>query len=225
MKALIGGSLAGSKRVTGLIKLAICMAVIIGLASTGSASAVSTITLDADSLTAGIYGWGTSTLTWTTALGDVTFKGEILPVDLTYGDTDLNSATSAVNGENTFDIVGPQDVTGGDRTAELFFDFNVLSVEFYYGGNDGDITVEIQDIYGNTIGTPFSQSSTDDGDPVGPVTLSGAGIRSLWWYDSGTDEDYASLDNIVITVPAPSTLALTGIGIGLVGRLRKRKIA
>jgi hypothetical protein len=233
MNALIGGSLAGSKRITGSIKLTICMAAIIGLTSTGSVSAVptTTFTLNADSLTPGIYGWdGIPRLTvLSIAEGDVTFAGQILPVHPTKADIDLVNAGSGTTG-NTFDIIGPADYAGppaGDQTAQLFFDFEVISVTFIYGGNDGDLRIEARDLSNTQIAFHY-EPTTIDSKPAGPKTLSGAGIRSLWWYDSMAGQGYGSLDNIEIIVPripAPGALMLAGIGVGCVSGLRKRKIA
>ncbi len=194
----------GLNLITGLAKLVICTAVIISFVTTVNLSAALTFTLDADTLVPGVYP-ASSPLVFATPGGNVTFVGEIVE-----GVWDIDFITAGASGR-TFDIIGPDDVPPGDRTAELFFDFYVESVEFVYGGNHGDLYVEAQDIGGGMLAS-FYQASTVDGQPAGPETLSYSGIRRLYWTDNLEDQDYASLDNIVVTIPEPATVALLGIG-------------
>jgi hypothetical protein len=76
----------------------------------------------------------------------------------------------------------------------------------------------------NTILDSFFQADTDIGQPAGPITLSGFGIRSLEWFE--TDGLFAGLDNIEIaqtTIPEPSSLTLLGLGVlGLARRIQRK---
>jgi len=201
-----------SKRVISLTKLTICTAVILSLAFTANLSAAPTIFLDGNSLAAGSYFVATP-LVIATSYGDITFVGEI---KIGIGDPDFNDVGAS---GGTFDILADP-----ARTAELFFDFDVVSIEFIYGGNEGNIYIEARDGLGNPLAS-FSQPSTADGEDAGPETLYGSGIRSLYWTDTGSDRGYAPLDNITITIiPSPSAVVLAGIGVSFVSWLRKRKI-
>ncbi len=161
-------------------------------------------TLDADTPATGSL-LGTQPLV--TGLGTITFSGEIRDRAT---DEEFNAAGAF---GDVFDI---------DRTvtAELFFDFDIASATFIYGGNDGSILVQAKDINGFVVDS-FYQADTSLGQPAGPITLSGSGIRSIYWEDQ-PGMAFAPLDNIYITVPEPATLGLIGLG-GLL--LRKRKSA
>lgn len=225
MKSPIKTRLVKSERTTGLTKLTICTAVMLSLAFTANLSAAPTFVLDADTPATG--SGLVSTPLFLAPYGTITFVGgEILNV---ISDPDLIAA-GATGG--IFDIRGPMDNPVGDQTAELFFDFDVSSLTFIYGGNDGNIKIEAQDALGNWV-DKFEQADTTNGWPAGPITLSGSGIRSLYWTDTyvtplGLKMDLAALDNIVVTVssviPSPGAVVLAGIGVSFVGWLRKRKI-
>jgi hypothetical protein len=204
------------------------MAVIIGLASTGSVSAVPTllVTLDADSPTTG------SLFITPTSEGNITFSGtysSFFP-----GDPEMNAVPVRGATGDTFDIYGPG---VGVQWAELEFEFDVHSlVDFVYGGNLGNISIIAYDINGNELDSFFqalTAGPAGPGAPAGPITLTrtpGAAIRSLRWTDTDTTyTGFAVLDNIDVmidnVIPAPSALVLAGIGIGFVGGWRKRKTA
>lgn len=210
MKSSIKTCLAESKRITGSAKLTICIAVILCLTFTANLSAGPTIFLDADTPATGS---NLDTTPLTTPYGDITFVGEFKS-----GSSDTEF-TAAGAGGNTFNIIEP-----GSLTAELFFDFDVISLEFIYGGNIGDIKIEARDEYGVVV-DDFYQASTYGGQPAGPITLSGSGIRSLYWTDTQSSIGYAALDNITLTViPSPGAVVLAGIGVSFVGWLRRRRI-
>ncbi len=171
------------------------------------------ITLDADSAATGS---NLQTSPLETALGTISFVGEIRDRD---GDEEFLAAGAL---GDVFDIGG----TANGSWAQLSFSFDVSSISFIYGGNYGSINLLARDISGVTVDS-FYQSSTYSGQSAGPVTLSGVGIRSLYWEDPGNE--FAALDNIVIDdggsapVPEPSTILLMGAGLlGLVGYNRKR---
>ncbi len=203
----------------------ICVAVGISLTLAATSFALPTTYLvDGDS----------HSLPWVVADGTITFDGQISTYS---GDPDF--VTAGASG-NIFDV--PDD----RNWAELSFDFDVDSANFIYGGNRGNITVEARDSGGTPI-TSFYQADTSDGQPAGPVTLSGSGIRSLWWTDTSSTNTFAALDNILLTLPeiiieeppdngngngvehppgwirAPGAILLGSIGVGLVGWLRRRR--
>jgi hypothetical protein len=197
----------------------ICIAVGISLTlATTSFAVPTTYLVDGDS----------HALPWVVADGTISFDGQIN----TAGDPEF--ITAGASG-NVFDV---PDVR---NWAELSFDFDVDSANFIYGGNMGNITVEARDSVGAVI-TSFYQADTSGGQPAGPVTLSGSGIRSLWWTDTSDTNNYAALDNILLTlpeppepepepepehppgwIPAPGAILLGSIGVGLVGWLRRRR--
>jgi len=211
MKSLIKTCLVKHKRIASLTKSTICTAVILSLAFTANSFAVpTTILLDADTPDTGSL-LGTTLLV--TAYGDITFDGEIV-----IGVHDPEFGDAGASG-STFDIFGPNDAPAGDQTAELFFDFDVISLEFIYGGNYGNIYIEARDEQGGVVDF-FNQGSTGYLQPAGPITLSGSGIRSLYWTDTIAVQDYAPLDNITVTIPEPATIFL--LAFGSLALLRRR---
>ncbi len=215
MKSSIKTCLAESERIVSLTKFTFCTAVILILGFTANLSAVPTIFLDADTLDTGSDLVNTPLMT---PYGTITFSGQIY---LDSSDPDFIDVGAS---GGTFDILGPHDNPVGDQTAELFFDFDVISIEFIYGGNDGSIKIEARDYLDNAVDS-FFQGDTWDDEPAGPITLYGPGICSLYWEDTVPGEDHAALDNITITlIPSPSAVVLAGIGVSFVGWLRRRKV-
>ena len=106
-------------------------------------------------------------------------------------DPDLAAAGSV---GDVFDIINAP-----SSKAEIFFDFDVESITFVYGGNWGGIVVEARDAGGAAVDS-FVQTDTSDEEPAGPQTLSGSGIRSLHWEDP-QGGSFAPLDNICILTP------------------------
>jgi hypothetical protein len=172
-----------------------------------------------------VTGDGSAAVPWVVADGTISFDGEI-----STSTTDVEFVAAGASG-NKFDIPDHR------NWAELSWDFDVDSARFIYGGNAGNITVEARDIGGNLIpGLSFFQADTYWGQPAGPVTLSGTGVRSLWWIDKSDNRMMVIMDNILLTlpesdpgpgpdpvIPAPGAVLLGSIGVGLVGWLRRRR--
>jgi len=177
-------------------------------------SAAQDIVLDADTPATGSNLVSTPLVT---TFGTITYVGDINT------STDPES-TAAGSVGSVFDGQGCD-----PATAELFFDFDVSSITFIYGGNGGEIYVEARDSVGGVIDS-FSQADTGDGQPAGPVTLSGAGIRSLYWRDN--NGCFVMIDNVEIdaatSVPTMNEwgmiIFMALAGVGSVYYLRKKKI-
>lgn len=182
---------------------------VVGVCLPAASFGAATIWLDADTpATGSLMGIGPLV----TPYGTITFDGEIRDLD---GDPEFNAAGAS---GNVFDIYDTP-----IQTAKLSFDFDVQSVTFIYGGNSGDILVEARDAFDAVVAS-FYQASTSAGQPAGPVTLSGSGIRSLYWADTVSGMNFAPLDNIELSViPAPGAILLGSIGVGLVSWLRRRR--
>ncbi|MCF6216275.1 MAG: PEP-CTERM sorting domain-containing protein [Emcibacter sp.] len=166
------------------------------------------IFLDADSLTTGSDLENNPLLT---AEGTITYLGEVRQ---TSSDPELVAAGSL---GNVFDI------DNGTDSASFSFDFDVTSFSFIYGGNSGVFDIVARDAFNNIVDS-FFQASTSSGEPAGPVTLSGIGIRSIFWQDPGNN--FAAIDNVTIrttSVPEPAPLALLGLGLLGLGLSRKRR--
>jgi len=161
---------------------AVSHTVYLATSATGSLAVIPTYLVDGDS----------HTLPWVVANGTISFDGEISDDG---GDPDFISAGAS---GNTFNV----DIRDW---AELSFDFDVDSVQFIYGGNAGNITVEARDIGGAVIDSLY-QARTMNGYPAGPVTLSGSGIRSLHWKTTSSLNHFAALDNILLTPALPPAL-------------------
>jgi hypothetical protein len=148
-------------------------------------NAANTIYLDMDTPATGS---NLETTPLVTAYGTITFLGE---VTTSTGDIDMPPAGAVGDG---------LDIENNTNTATLSFDFDVSSITFIYGGNDGVADFTARDIGGNAVAT-FYQGDTGVGQPVGPITLSGSGIRSLYWQDPGLN--YLVIDNVTIEVQMP----------------------
>jgi hypothetical protein len=161
------------------------------------------ILLDADTPATGSL-LGTQPLL--TTFGEIHFAGEIRDRD---SDPEFNAIGAT---GNVFDI------DNLSHHAYLTFDFDIRSATFIYGGNTGNILVRAINGSGQVVDS-FFQADTLNG-PAGPITISGSGIRSLYWEDSWGGQ-FAPLDNIEIVVPEPCTLSL--LVLGGMGLLRRRK--
>jgi hypothetical protein len=195
----------------------LCMAVGLSLTLAQTSFAALTLTLDADSLTPGLY---TSPLIIPTQFGNVEFIGEIY--NSTGGDAEFIAAGAS---GNVFDV-GDYQAT----TASLTFDFDpkyiVRDITFIYGGNANDISIKAWDNSATPVLLDSLDAPTYMGDPAGPVTLTasvGNSIYKLEWVDPDSLL-FAALDNVTLSViPAPGAVLLGGIGVGIVGWLRRRR--
>jgi hypothetical protein len=159
------------------------------------AASAQTILLDADTPATGS---DLDVQSLVTPYGNITFSGEIRDKD-----SDLDFDAAGALGD-VFDI-------DESEQALLTFAFDVQSISFIYGGNIGVFDVEARDINGVALDS-FFQASTDFAQPAGPITLSGDGIRSLFWRDPGNA--FAAIDNVTIEViPEPGTCALLSAAI------------
>ncbi|REK15726.1 MAG: PEP-CTERM sorting domain-containing protein [Planctomycetota bacterium] len=184
-----------------LLRLLLALAI---LAPTAVSTAQGmTIFLDADTVATG----GTLDVApLSTPFGDISFVGEVRPT----ADADLVAAGST---GNVFDV-------DNTETATMLFSFDVESITFIYGGNDGVMDIEARDINDQVVDF-FFQASTGDLQPAGPVTLSGGGIRKLFWHDPGFN--FAPIDNLTIEVPEPAAIVLAALGLVALGWVRRRR--
>ena len=199
--------------------------IIAGLAVACAATTANaaSVYLDGTGLTTGVY-TASSPLTIGTALGGVTFVGEIN--DNCHADGALTFGAPAEG--NCFDIVRNQG-------AVLSFDFEVTSVSFVYGGDAGGFVIRALDALGNIVDSFDRGIVATNGSTGGPMVLSGAGIRSLSWEDVVFDYKLAPIDNIllstgqlnntsVVPLPAGAVLLLSALAGGAALR-RGRKTA
>ncbi len=165
------------------------------------------IFLDFDTPTTGSNIIGTPLVT---SEGTITVsEGELA----TYTDPDFTAA--GASGYN-FNI-------DGDNGALMSFSFDVDSISFIYGGNTGVFDVVARDA-ANAIVDSFNVS-TGGGESAGPATLSGPGIRSIFFQDPGFN--FAAIDNVYIetsAVPEPTTLALMSLGLAGIGWKRRKAV-
>lgn len=134
------------------------------LLAVASPARAATIFLDFDTAATGA---NIITLPLVTSEGVITAVGAELVTFTT--DPEFNAAGAS---GNKIDHLG--------ALAALVFDFDVSAISFVYGGNSGDITVRVLN-NANVVLDSFFQDSTGDGQPAGPITLSGLGIRRLEW--------------------------------------------
>ncbi|MBL4810681.1 MAG: hypothetical protein JKY43_11565 [Phycisphaerales bacterium] len=142
-----------------------------------------------------------------TTFGTILFDGELTAV------SDVDQIAAGAEG-NVFDIFWSM------TPVSLIFDFDIESISFNYGGNSGGFWAEVRDENGIVLDS-FLQTDTGDGFPAGPVSLSGLGIRSLFWNDENDGGlTHAAIDNVEIVVPAPASISLLMMGSFVIRRRR-----
>ena len=155
-----------------IVVLALVSGGMLLVGATGNAQAAM-ITLDFDTAATGSNIIGSPLVS---PLGTITASGAIQLGDTGnfFDDPDTNAAGASG------DAIGSN---VGQQFAVLSFDFDVSDIMFVYGGNFGGIDVEVLNSSAVVVDS-FSQADTSGGQPAGPVTLSGLGIRTLRWTDS-----------------------------------------
>ena len=213
-----------------MMKKLIILCIAVGLSLTLAAPSFAAFTLNVDptSLSDGLYLAGSPGII-STPYGDISYVGQIR----NSGDQDLAGKVFDVQ---DWDDPDPRNAS---LTFDFIFPFEVTDVTFSYGGNADSIIVEAWDS-SSTLLDSFS-GVTDDGDPIGPETLSaglGNSIYKLTWKDpvgsnSQIKYDLASLNGLSLEgieaipapepIPAPGAVLLGSIGVGFVSWLRRRR--
>lgn len=135
------------------------------------------------------------------------------PLSTAFGSVSLNGTISAGTDPETIAAGSSGNVFRQIEAASgtLDFGFEVLSIALLYGGNAGSFEIEARDIDGISVDS-FSQADTGAGQAAGPITLSGSGIRSLFWRDPTAGSSW--IDNLDITpIPEPGSIALAAVGL------------
>jgi hypothetical protein len=203
-----------------IVSTSCCLIVLLTRSTTVHAAPI-TIFLDADTVPTGS---SLEVIPLLTPAGTITFFGHRVSQ---FTDPDAIAAGSI---GHVFDIITPT------STASLDFDFDVIDISFIYGGNSGVLDIKAIDGIGGVVDS-FYQATTGTGEPAGPITLSGGGIRSLIWTDPGNS--FGFIDNVTLraddqketntnttqpAVPEPTSIALFGVGaIGLIGFHRRKQ--
>jgi hypothetical protein len=189
-------------------KILMICAILIGVAGLASAAPTYTITFDEFPL-------GTLIDTQYAPLGVVFLPGIVTP---RLPQISLNGAMPT---EPVLRATGEPDfyIFQGDFFIE--FPTPVVDVQFLSGYWDtvGSGIIEVYGPYGNLLAS-LSNTAT------GPVTtdLSALGKIGKIYFNSVGDGAGADLDNLSFSpIPAPGAIVLGGIGVGLIGWLRRRR--
>lgn len=163
-----------------------------------------TVFLDADTPATGSL---LDTMPLVTIAGTITFgPGEIA----TFTDPDFTAAGASGNNFNIDDENG----------ALLSFDFDVAAISLIYGGNGGIFDIVARN-GGGLVVDSFYQASTENGQPAGPITLRGPGIRSVFWHDD-PGWNFLGIDNVSIQTPEPSILLFLGLTLAVLRGIARR---
>lgn len=129
--------------------------------------------------------------------------------------SDLNTGQALVEADNS----------GANSFIGLDFSFNVVSLQFNFGGDGGGFEYFAYDSSNNVLDSLSFASNT--WVTPGFHSISGVGsISSIRWRDPVGG---AALDNIILStstsaVPEPAPLALLALGLAGIGFSRKKKI-
>jgi hypothetical protein len=184
----------------------------------GSSRAAIIFSDDFNSHTAGIPWPGE--IPWTVSDGSVDLIGEGTSWDLQPG----NGLYLDMDG-STWDA-------GKITSVDIALDPGKYILSFDVAGNwrrDGQdaITVELAGLFGSSImladNVPFTTFST------GPLIVAAPMLTTISFEGWGSDNVGLLLDNVVLetvegVIPAPGAVLLGGIGVGIVGWLRRRRV-
>ncbi len=190
-------------------KLIMTCAIVLGVAGLASAAPTTLITFDE-------FPVGTQICNEYAGLGVIFLPGNVtqgLPI------IDWNGAMP------TQPILRPQGEVAGlyKYQGDFWMQFTtpVLEVQFDSGYWDS-IGSGIIDVYGPAMNPLASLSNTGTG--VELISISGLGQVGYIYFNSVADPAGADIDNLAFTqIPAPGAILLGGIGVGVVGWLRRRR--
>jgi len=185
--------------------------VLLTCCASGMAEAAVFIDFDTAPLTPDTSG-GAYTHTLSTAYGDIVFGGRIW----NYLDGELFPDHTTGGGYFLKNTVGESKVT-------MIFDFDVASIDLWWVGISGaTFNGAVYDASGDSL---EGGSDSADGKWTHVFTSPGTPIRSIAFWG---DNNKIAVDDITITplcevIPEPASVALLGLGLVGVARLRRRR--
>jgi len=155
---------------------------------------------------------------------DTVVDTEYAPMGVVFAAETYNLPKISMNGAMaTMPVLRPD---GGPSTFQgdfwVIFPAPVVDVQFISGYWDtvGTGVIDVYGPYGNLLA---NLSNTTTG--VNTTDLSALGKVGKIYFNSIADGAGADLDNLAFSpVPAPGAIVLSGIGVGLIGWLRRRRI-
>jgi len=106
---------------------------------------------------------------------------------------------------------------------DFWIQFTTPAVEVQFDSGSWDsLGVGVIDVYGPAMNPLVSLSNTTTG--VNVTNISGMGPVGYIYFNSIGDGAGADIDNLGFSpIPAPGAIVLGGIGVGLIGWLRRRR--